>query len=313
MFFFADMDRSTSSAATNSNTTGESFSPAQLAEIRQDLEVIMHAHLDITDDKVAELLQFFNKAVNSILSGNTCDPKSIDIVLLNRFHLQVIFFQCVETVVHNNNWLHVLPLCFYLSSFLSQPPVYNADPQAYDRALEAYIGLNASTHELTQTEVENRMHRNYTIQVRKQQFFILFSVYILLIPCAFSAGYLCSQFQDFTCVNLKDYKVCVVVRNVFLHVPRVLSSVGEFVCGIYLTNYFQIISSLPPTARVVCEHHAAVVDPGVQHGGQRADPLEGHPALRARQGELCTVGAHRLWFWFSHKLCCSISFCMYNN
>jgi hypothetical protein len=82
------MDRSTSSAQTGS-MGGEAYTPAQVAEIRTDLETIMNAHLDINDDKVAELLQFFNKSVNAILSGATCEPRSIDKILLDRFHMTV--------------------------------------------------------------------------------------------------------------------------------------------------------------------------------------------------------------------------------
>jgi hypothetical protein len=82
------MDRSTSSAQTNS-MSGEAYTPAQVAEIRTDLETIMNAHLDIADDKVAELLQFFNKSVNTILSGATCDPRAIDKILVDRFHMLV--------------------------------------------------------------------------------------------------------------------------------------------------------------------------------------------------------------------------------
>lgn len=84
----------------------------------------------------------------------------------------------------------------------------------YDRALEVYIGLNTSTHELSQTEIENRMKRNYTVQVNKK-----YRTVIILFCYRFHNVYLpvfiipmfSPQFQDFTCVNLKDYKVCVVV------------------------------------------------------------------------------------------------------
>lgn len=50
--------------------------------------------------------------------------------------------------------------------FVLQPPVYSPDQAAYDRALEQFIGLNASTHELTHSEMETRMNKSYTIQVR---------------------------------------------------------------------------------------------------------------------------------------------------
>jgi hypothetical protein len=43
--------------------------------------------------------------------------------------------------------------------------VYHSDPATYDRGLEAYIGLNAQTHELSQEEVQQRMNKPYTIQV----------------------------------------------------------------------------------------------------------------------------------------------------
>ena len=81
------MDRSTNSSLPPSTT--EAFTAAQVAEIRTDLETIMNAHLDITDDKVAEQLQFFNKAVNTILSGTTCDPRLIEKILFDRFHMNV--------------------------------------------------------------------------------------------------------------------------------------------------------------------------------------------------------------------------------
>lgn len=110
----------TSNTAT---AMSDSFTPAQVAEIRNDLEVIMTAHLDITDDKVAELLQFFNMAVNGILAGGTCDPKSIDVVLLNRFLRQVhlrasfLFICCLQFYVKLSlNCAHFLSLSF--SSFL---------------------------------------------------------------------------------------------------------------------------------------------------------------------------------------------------
>lgn len=43
--------------------------------------------------------------------------------------------------------------------------MYNPDLIAYDRALESFIGLNASTHELSHSEMETRMNKAYTIQV----------------------------------------------------------------------------------------------------------------------------------------------------
>lgn len=70
-------------------------------EIRSDLETIMNAHLDITDDKVAELLQFFNKSVNSILTGASCDPRTIDKILQDRFHMTVIILHLTSTFLLN--------------------------------------------------------------------------------------------------------------------------------------------------------------------------------------------------------------------
>lgn len=72
--------------------TAESFTPQQVAEIREDLQTIMEAHLEVTDDSVAELLQFFNKAVNQVIAGQSCDPRTIDKMLLDRFHQTVSFF-----------------------------------------------------------------------------------------------------------------------------------------------------------------------------------------------------------------------------
>jgi len=54
----------------------------------------------------------------------------------------------------------------FLPFLFAQPPVYSPDLQAYDRALESFIGLNASTHELSHSEMETRMNKAYTIQVR---------------------------------------------------------------------------------------------------------------------------------------------------
>ena len=50
------------------------------------------------------------------------------------------------------------------------------------------------------------------------------------------------------------------------------------------TDLFSFCSFPLLAARDLREHHGAVVDPGEQHGGQRADQVEGHFALRARQG-----------------------------
>lgn len=69
--------------------TAESFTPQQIAEIREDLQTIMEAHLEVADDSVAELLQFFNKAVNQVIAGVSCDPRTIDKMLLDRFHQTV--------------------------------------------------------------------------------------------------------------------------------------------------------------------------------------------------------------------------------
>jgi hypothetical protein len=79
------MDKASSADASGA----EAFTPAQANEIRSDLETIMNAHLDVTDDKVAELLQFFNKSVNIILYGATCDPRMIEKILQDRFHTTV--------------------------------------------------------------------------------------------------------------------------------------------------------------------------------------------------------------------------------
>lgn len=35
----------------------------------------------------------------------------------------------------------------------------------YDRSLEAYIGLNSTNHELSHEELQQRLNKNYTIQV----------------------------------------------------------------------------------------------------------------------------------------------------
>lgn len=51
-------------------------------------------------------------------------------------------------------------------------------------------------------------------------------------------------------------------------------------CSVPSTN----ITNFTTTARDLREHHDPVEHPGVQQRGQRADPLEGHPALRTRQG-----------------------------
>ena len=69
--------------------TEESFTPAQISLIQNDLEAIMNAYLDVNDDKVAELLQFFNSTINVILKGGSCDPESIDDVLKFRFQYTV--------------------------------------------------------------------------------------------------------------------------------------------------------------------------------------------------------------------------------
>ena len=99
------MDRSSSA---HQGGSAESFSAAQIADIRLDLETIMNAHLEVTNDNVAELLQFFNKAVNSIIAGVTCDPKTIEQMLLKRFHMAVSVVAFCFVIL-------VLAHCFFLS------------------------------------------------------------------------------------------------------------------------------------------------------------------------------------------------------
>ena len=100
----------------DANSTVESFTPAQIALIQKDLEEIMNAYLDVTDDKVAELLQFFNTTMNIILKGGTCDPESIDDVLKFRFQFvvrrNIIFyrfevFSCLNVKDNNLTHLHI--------------------------------------------------------------------------------------------------------------------------------------------------------------------------------------------------------------
>lgn len=95
----SDLDRSTSTVHTTITTAAESYTPIQITAIRTDLETIMHAHLDVTDDKVAELLQYFNKSVNAILQGTTCDPRMIDQMLTLRFHQNVSVFLSFSFVI----------------------------------------------------------------------------------------------------------------------------------------------------------------------------------------------------------------------
>lgn len=93
--------------------------------------------------------------------------------------------------------------------------MYSPDLLAYDRALESFIGLNASTHELSHSEMETRMNKAYTIQVS--------SLFLACIKSGLSDIFVhrhrlfwFSQFQDFTCIKLKDYRVCVVVSFLLL-------------------------------------------------------------------------------------------------
>ena len=90
--------------------TAESFTAQQVAEIREDLQTIMEAHLEVTDDSVAELLQFFNKAVNQVIAGSSCDPRTIDKMLLDRFH---------QTVSASSYVLLLLPFKFDVKALLS--------------------------------------------------------------------------------------------------------------------------------------------------------------------------------------------------
>ena len=95
----------------DANSTVESFTPAQIALIQKDLEEIMNAYLDVTDDKVAELLQFFNTTMNIILKGGTCDPESIDDVLKFRFQFvvrrNIIFYRVSSLNVKDSNFSHL--------------------------------------------------------------------------------------------------------------------------------------------------------------------------------------------------------------
>lgn len=130
-----DLDRSSSHHANG--LTAESFSPAQIVEIRQDLEVIMEAHLGVPDDSVAELLQFFNKAVNSVIAGVSCDPRTLDKMLLDRFHMtvccvyvhgvvafsfSVIMYVLLFFVPTRENINIIIILCVFCLAFLNIHP-----------------------------------------------------------------------------------------------------------------------------------------------------------------------------------------------
>jgi hypothetical protein len=47
-----------------------------------------------------------------------------------------------------------------------QPPVYNPDAAQYDRVLEGYIGVNIPTYDMSSEEMQQRLNRAYTVQVR---------------------------------------------------------------------------------------------------------------------------------------------------
>jgi hypothetical protein len=81
---------SSSTFSAAAATAGEGFTAAQVALIRQDMESMTDLYLEVADDKVAELLQFFNKAVSSILDvGSFCEPKAINDLLIQRFPMTV--------------------------------------------------------------------------------------------------------------------------------------------------------------------------------------------------------------------------------
>ena len=83
--------------------------------------------------------------------------------------------------------------------------MFSTDPSVYDRSLESFIGLSAATHELTQEELEKRMNKHYTV-----------------------------QFQDLTCVNLKDYRLCVVVSVYVLYYPYICDTLISCCSLIYM-------------------------------------------------------------------------------
>lgn len=257
----SDMDKSSSMhASAAAGSTAEAFSPAQANEIRSDLETIMNAHLDVTDDKVAELLQFFNKSVNAVLHGATCDPRMIERILQDRFHTTVscrfravYFLQCLYkhtmpvAVAYSTPFLTpmfmLIPASPTAASVQLRPGAVRPHPRALHRPQHPHLRhvLRGDAEEPQQV-----LHHPGTVSMHT----------FLINPVK------CSDQSPF--VNPSPHPA----------VP------GPDVCE---------PEGLPTVrgAHLLRGHHAAVLDPLRRQRRQRSDPLEGHPSLPARQGESC--------------------------
>lgn len=137
-------------------SSGVYLKNAQLEQMKKDLQIIIQAHSQITDEKIHSLLRFLNMAIVDIWSSSSDQSDQQSMTFIDRLLIEQ-FKSSPPPYIPSDS--------YFLPSILSSSTSSSSSSAVYRQQLEQYLLDCNQFHDFTNEELMKENAKHFTIQV----------------------------------------------------------------------------------------------------------------------------------------------------
>eukprot|EP00599_Poterioochromonas_sp_BG-1_P012649 CAMPEP_0173165550 /NCGR_PEP_ID=MMETSP1105-20130129/21458_1 /TAXON_ID=2985 /ORGANISM="Ochromonas sp., Strain BG-1" /LENGTH=447 /DNA_ID=CAMNT_0014086569 /DNA_START=267 /DNA_END=1610 /DNA_ORIENTATION=+ len=137
-------------------SSGVYLKNAQLEQMKKDLQIIIQAHSQITDEKIHSLLRFLNMAIVDIWSSSSDQSDQHSMTFIDRLLVEQ-FKSSPPPYIPSDS--------YFLPSILSSSTSSSSSSAVYRQQLEQYLLDCNQFHDFTDEELMKENAKHFTIQI----------------------------------------------------------------------------------------------------------------------------------------------------